>query len=162
AHLDDAGAPFTHPRKASPSLSDLFVYPDLEDRTLPDRSSVSAPRMIRGDQVKLYLRTHKHVLLMGRERAGKTSLIKTLYREAFEPHQFPLLLSGAQLKSADQAALRRVLQRAIEEQYGKTAIDRYMQLAKGSRILVVDDLHRSPLTYEGLNAVVALAMELFE
>src|SRR5208283_2661195 len=93
--LDDPGANFTHPRTKTLKLSDVFVYPDLTVRDLERDKE----RDIKSGNVADFAVTEPRLFIVGPDRAGKTSLTKTLFRVFLDRGIVPVLIDGYTLSS---------------------------------------------------------------
>ena len=154
-NLTDCGVMLSHPRKSHLTLQDIFVYPDFEDRSFQrKRAGGAITKSINGEQIHVFIQEHRRVLISGGEKGGKTALAKMLYLHAMTEQKTPLLISGDQLSKPDEAAINLVLDRCVAEQYGVNMVERYRQLDKSSKMLIIDDLQRSKLNQRGLAALV--------
>jgi hypothetical protein len=156
--LRDAGVGFTHPRKRDLHLQDIFVYPDLEDHTPVEKNQ---EQTIRGDKIRDYILEHEKVLLLGDERCGRTSLAKMLWRDLAQAGRVPLLMSGSDLKSPKEEAIRRVIERQVERQYGPCMAERFWQLDANERVLLLDDIAQCGLNRTALRSVLDLLSRRF-
>src|SRR5262249_45676077 len=125
--LDDPGAGYTHPHKDPVTLSDLFVYPDLQEiqyqRETPDQP------LVRSRDVGSYVLNGKRVLIVGDEKAGKTSMAKALTKDLHKNGKVAVLLSGESLARVDnERRLEKALGAAVEQQYGADQVERFRQL----------------------------------
>ncbi len=161
-YLTDVGAAFTHSQKNPLSLEDIFLYPDLRERSYArDRLEDFSQRTIHGQQVLDYVDEHEHVIIMGREVSGKTTLCKALYLDLEKAEYVPLRISGERIKSTSEVVLTRELSECIAEQYGEEMVEYYHQLDNRRKVLLIDDFHRIKLNRKGLNKVLTLFDRLF-
>ena len=70
---------YTHPHKHPVGLADVFVYPDLKEIHY-ERDGVDQP-IIRSRDVVTYVLNDGRVIIIAEEKAGKTSLAKSLIRD---------------------------------------------------------------------------------
>jgi calcineurin-like phosphoesterase family protein len=139
ADLKDPGACYTHPEKPDITLDDLYIYPDL--RILPVRPNDDFPsRTIRGNLPEFILE-HKHMLLMGSEKSGKTSLAKRLFQDFRGCSLTPLYLSGEDLKGYSSDSIRSRLKRDFCAQYESPDFELFLQLGSENRAVILDDFH---------------------
>ena len=133
--LESLDASFQHPNKEHLQLSDVFVYPELEEitRENDNRDAVSAECLLTNTP------EYKHVLVFGDEQFGKTSLLKQLFTEFHLAGHMPLLLSAAEA-DGNSEHFRRMLTRKVEDFYGQQAAARYAQARFEDKIVLVDDL----------------------
>ena len=119
--------------------SQTFVYPPV---------SVSKPgstdtKQVSGADLLKYLLTQSCVYIRGQERAGKTSLLKTLYVDITKTSsRIPLLLSGEALAAKHDESIVSPLRSAIRAQYGPEAIEPFEQMSSERKIILVDDFHK--------------------
>lgn len=154
--LSDAGAAFTHPKVPVVRLDDIFVYPSFEDRPLDRKSEITS-----GSQLFDYVVEHRHLLIIGSERAGKTALCKKLYRDLQQRGIVPVLLSGDTFRSHTRDSFMKVIHKSLSDQYGQDSLERYEQLDLMSKVLIVDDFHKAQLNPKGRNVLLGIALGLF-
>jgi hypothetical protein len=158
--LADAGAAFSHPRRPQVRLPDIFVYPDLKRLAYGKPSLMEASPSVPSDGVvDFFLKKSAHVVL-GPDKSGKTALAKTLYGDYLRHHFVPILLEGASLTSPKAEAIDQVIFRCAENQYGLGAGERYRQLARDRRVILVDDFDHSRLARSGQQAAAAVLLGL--
>ena len=161
-YVSDPGAAFSHPQKSEIKLRDLFVYPDLTDTSNTKGKAVKASvRVVRSHEFLDYIRKHDHILVLGRERAGKSSLVKMLHADLHAAGSVPLRVSGEAFRNQDEASVFRAVDKAVAEQYGPDMVERYRQLDPASRVLLVDDFQRCRLNKKGLAVLLDLLNAFF-
>jgi hypothetical protein len=139
--LDDPGVTLSHPAKDKLTLDDIFVWPDVREFSYSKNSrpvfsaATLATRII----------DEKTLIIMGPERAGKTSLAKQLFIALQQDGFVPVLIQCHDHKvSADNLA--KTIDRCVADQYSKSAVERFRQLEHSKRVLLVDDLDRVDVT----------------
>jgi hypothetical protein len=160
--LTDPGRGFNHPFKKSLRLADIFVYPDVWQRSLEKLlTDVEQPQIhIRGENLLPYVASKRFILFTGEKDAGKSSLAKTLYTDLQRLHGLvPLMMSGEEVESIGQ--FPHDIDRAICKQYGPTRLEAYRQLPLDKRTLILDDFHRVPLNRKAQRQLMAVAREHF-
>jgi len=156
--LTDAGAPFTHPQKATLTLADIFVYPDLADETnalRQKRGDLRVPPIVRSENVFTTVRERKHVLIMGGEKSGKTSIGKALYADFLASGIVPVLIDGGGIRVQDGRAAARLVDARVAEQYGTDMAERYRQRDAATKAAIVDDYQRARLGQRGQDAFLS-------
>lgn len=144
--LDNIEAPIRHERMPTLRLSDVYVYPDLQeikshiDEKTTDISFKSASSLVNMVSEGLV------GVVCGEAQAGKSSLLKTLFRALHETGMVPLLLRGAELRQTDPESLQKVLWEAFCRQYDSRLLDRYKQLSPDEKCILIDDLDEMHLT----------------
>jgi len=160
--LLDPGRGFNHPHKQELHLSDIFVYPDVRQRSLqalvtdPDQKAVD----IKGQNLLPYLVSKKLVLFIAEKDGGKTALAKTLYADLQRLHGLvPVMVSGGSIRNLRD--LRRAADKSFGDQYSLELRERFWQLPAERRALVLDDFHLVPLNRKTQCQLIAQARELF-
>ena len=170
--LDDMGIGFTHPRRRTLSLGDVFVYPDLSKRYVQAKLEGKKPPKIRSAEVPAFVLTEDRILVVGADRSGRTAMASRVYLHLKANGIIPILLNGQQLHS-DETRLLAAVHSAYSEQYSPESLEHYKQLPRERRAFIVDDFHKAKLnakrganvlrTLERLAAkVVVLVNDLYE
>jgi hypothetical protein len=160
--MTDPGAAFNHKKKRNLRLSDIYVYPDLREKSVErfvkeDRK----PRTINSRDVLGHLRSTPRILITGPDDSGKTALLKTLFIElGFD--FVPLLLSGKDLSGKiSEGRFRSVISEAVQRQYDAESMERYFQLDPQKRLLLIDDYHQANLQRTSEARLIQLAKNMF-
>jgi hypothetical protein len=135
--LGDAGAKFSHPKKETITLSDVFVWPDVEVINCEKKED---EKYISSEILAEDLESFSKIIFRGEDQYGKTSLLHSLYINARLAGYVPLLLSGAQLAGESDERLYRKIKDAVTFQYGSGASIKFDQLEKSKKLFLVDDL----------------------
>lgn len=133
--LDDPGAFFSHPSRLNVTLSDIFIYPDLQkmnDNT-QRKSFIRSSKLLSPDI------TATGILIEGEERSGRTSLLYQLYRQYHEQGFVPLLLRGKDIKRINDTEIDSLIKRAVKEQYNTACITLFQQQSSSHKLLLFDD-----------------------
>lgn len=152
--LDDPGAPVTHPLRDPRNplrLQDFFLYPDLWE--LDEDHDGSQQRQVRSNKVVETILGNGKSLITGGEKSGRTSLVKSLFRECLMAAKVPLLLNGADLPKRPEQ-LRNRIRKAVSEQYKTLTPDAFEQLPSDNRVVLVDDIHRLPVGGEARKSLL--------
>ena len=155
-HLHDLGTAFTHPRRDTLVLDDLFVYPDLSHLSSGTRKSGKSTTL---DDIvnsrSLIDEPRPEVLILGSDRSGKSTLAKGLYL-GFKENRFkPLLLSGHAIRRGhDEDHLKKIITSAVLAQYGAEVVEDYQQLPSSERVLIIDDLQDAKINQSGQVALL--------
>lgn len=153
--LRDPGATLKHFSGRELLLDDIFVYPDVDDRS-DDRDSAKkakAPRLnsaFLSDPAKI----ESDILLNGDDEAGKTRLLYKLAAEHHSRGYYPLVIRCERIKSASPEAVRGEINALISQQYGESNKLTFLQESKGEKIALLDDFDRSPLNSERRNSLI--------
>lgn len=139
--LDDPGAGYTHSQKRELTLRDLFVYPDLSVRRRLDKPAVAE---VAAEQFHGFLRTADHVIFEGEGQSGRTSLAKMMFSDILNVLGLvPIFVDGRDLKlSSDEGFAKRITE-AVKSQYVLDLVERFEDLERAKRVLIVDDWHKA-------------------
>lgn len=156
--LEDPGTAFTHPRRDSLKLSDLFVYPDLSWKAIEPVVS-KRDRRVASDKLVEFITSNSNIILTGPSNSGKTTLAKRLYVDIKQyKGVVPILLTGTELK---QAARKRNFLKAFVDafsrQYSVEQSSRYTQLEPSKRLLIIDDFEQSRLSRKAQKDFLSIA-----
>lgn len=155
--LVDVGANFKHPRKTL-TLPDVFVWPDLKDSSTP---SDNRPFTIfKGENLTTYISDRKKVLLVGKDKIGKTTLQRILFCSLSKGY-VPLLLKADLLKEPNEEKIRIILKAEFSKQYSEKLAEKYEQLKPSERVLLLDDFHKIHLNLRGKNAILKILNNLY-
>jgi hypothetical protein len=138
ARLSDPGARFTHPIKGALSLDDVFVFPDL--RELSQQETDRASRL--SSNTFLGKGGADRALLVGEEKAGKTSLLFQLFQGFHDQGLVPVYLQASEISGTTEREMEMSITRAIEREYGKDATDRFWKTKTDDRVCLIDDYDR--------------------
>lgn len=148
--LSDPERAYHHPFKSSLTLGDIYVYPDVRQRSLekfisePDQQ----PTVIKSENLLPYVVSKRLLLLTGERDIGKTALARTLYADFQHLHGLvPLLISGEDIKATND--LSRLMKLAFSDQYTDSLYEAYRQLPADRRVIILDDFHLARLNQKG-------------
>lgn len=119
-------------------LSDIYIYPDLESIEHDDKyiDSYFDSKLLIGNK-KI-----SKCILEGDSQIGKTSLIRMLFLEYYNRGYYPLIVDGTQLKDSKfENIIKQIFYKIYTE--GKNEIEKYKQLPKERKILLVDDFQKA-------------------
>ncbi len=142
-YLEEPGVALYHSAKGYLKLSDIFRYPDLRD--MSGRSGV--PRLVKGEYILDRILEDRKVMILGADEAGKTTLAKGLFREMHEKGLVPLFVDGSDIRPSTEDRFRRDVYSTFEEQYSSEALEKYKQIGKARRVLIIDNFHQLNLRY---------------
>lgn len=163
--LDEFEDPMVHPRENGLRLSHLFAYPDLRKYVSSnnnDEKQSEVTSRVRSDEVLDEIAVAEHVLILGGDKAGKTSVAKRLYLDLHRLGQHPLLIKGSDLsRRGSEEGLRRLCAKAVEEQYIALQSSAYEQLDAGAKTLIMDDFHNAPADAAARGRILSFLMKRF-
>lgn len=157
--IHDPGANYTHSAKETITLDDIFVYPDLRLLTT-DNDRKPSPKLVR-ENISTFIANQRHVLLLGRDKSGKSTIAKILFQDLRKRGLLPVYLLGGDLKRADEDSVRKTIRKVFEAQYSSPNFEAYSQLDPSNRAIIVDDLQDMPLNSRGRDRVVRVLEDLF-
>jgi predicted MPP superfamily phosphohydrolase len=118
------------------NLPQVFIFPDVERIKLNQtilNDYQNSENLI--DDVSI-----SKCVIEGESQSGKSSLLKMLFLKAYDRGFHPLLFSGKDLdKSGFEKNVKKVFQREYSEE--KNDFDRFMQLPRENKFLIIDDFH---------------------
>jgi hypothetical protein len=120
------------------SLADIFVYPDLREVVFPIDKT---PDVIRGEQVPDLVSRTRHMLILGDDQAGKSTLAKTLFKHLHDSGEVPILLSGTDAPPRGER-LFQFLEEVCARQYEVEALPPFRELDRSRRAVIVDDYEK--------------------
>ncbi|NMF48058.1 hypothetical protein HHL01_07670 [Pseudoalteromonas arctica] len=128
----DLGTGFSHAEKESLDLDDVFVYPNIKllgsiDSELKNLSS---------KDISLD-RSFSHLILIGEESIGKSTLIKKFFVDFLLDEKLPILLDGMLIKKAKKLKVDN-LNKYITEQYIDLNFEKLVA-DKKEKILLIDN-----------------------
>jgi predicted MPP superfamily phosphohydrolase len=158
--LNDPGLPILHPHKRDVKLDDLYIYPSLT-RKNPDKS-FEMLSIIESPAVLEHVRATPYLLIAGDDTIGKTSFCKKLYRDLHSTGDLiPILLSGDDFEGITESAIHKTVRHAIMDQYDEHSIERYFQLDRAQRVVIIDDWHRVKYASKGRASIIGHLRALF-
>ncbi len=154
--LDELEDLVNHPRTADVRLSQIFSYPDLrkhEDKSQEPaddtKDATPVTVWIRSDRVFNEVFKQNRTLILGGDKAGKTSLARRLFAEMHRVGRAPLFIRGKDISNSGSIeGLKRAIAKLLKEQYQDLDFDQFSQLPPDSRVLIFDDLHEGPTDHQ--------------
>ncbi|MFN8231150.1 MAG: metallophosphoesterase [Bacteroidia bacterium] len=154
--ITDLSIPLKHSRKPKLILSDVFVYPDLEPLLEEDSNVVQYPNSY--DLIDKVKNEEKvNVLIEGADQSGKTALLYVLYKRYYEMGLTPIYLRG---KYCSETDVKKLVKKALKEQYNNENVDLFFQLNK--KVLLLDNFHKSSLNSKYKKRLVESFNDNFE
>lgn len=149
-----------HPNAGVLRLSDCYVFPDLE------------PELSKEDEYGVYIdseilvkkrnKNTRIYILEGASRCGKSSLLKMYYLRMLRAGLYPIMLKGNEIVNSKQ--FNELLGKTYKRQYNtkSRSYDFYKQLDRNKKVLFIDNLNRSSLNREGIQAIYKNSLSQFE
>lgn len=138
AALDDPGASFTKSGRRL-HLRDIFTFPELRSLgfTTGEQSEFLSASQVLADTERF-----QNLLITGAEQGGKTALAKMAFRIMLQNGYVPLLLDGATFTVPPKGGLEEALLPEFLKQYDAEGLEKFKQLARNRRVLIVDSFDR--------------------
>lgn len=142
AMLESMEASFQHPTKENLCLSDVFVYPEIQDFDSEEEN----PKEVSASTLLADVEKNRKVLIYGEEQFGKTSLLKRLCIELQLAGKMPIMIEAADASGSSEQ-FRKILNRRIqtEAQQGLMRADRCRQYGTAQSCLFPANSLRSAL-----------------
>lgn len=152
--LEDPGAAFSHPAKPKLLLEDIFVPPNVEELTIESGKDVVKSGIVDSRKLLSTIVDRRRVLITGRERAGKSTLAKVIFRHFYYQGFVPVLIEGDRIKtdhasSKDLAKFNELVHCRIKEDYKNPLLDKFEQLERDRVVLIIDDFDHARLNARG-------------
>jgi Calcineurin-like phosphoesterase/ATPase family associated with various cellular activities (AAA) len=161
--LNDPGAGFSHPRKETLSLNDLFIPPDLKARRIhpqSDSASILDYERIPSSNALEFLESTNRCLVIGEEQSGKTALAKSLVHRLGEKGKITVFISGTALRSKNAEDTRRLLAPSLKAQFEEDAEERFWQLEQHQRCIIIDDFQKCGLNRQAQAGLLRQLLEV--
>ena len=140
--IKDLGMNLNHPKKENLKLDDVFVYPDLEKRSLDDdkeiwnMESISAKKLIEEKLENL-------VIIFGEDKYGKTALGRRLFDDFYSDEKLPIYLDIAKISKSKLYSLKKSINQIFNKQYKVRADSNYFEYEEDKRIIIIDNINEN-------------------
>ena len=135
--LETLNIPLKHSKKENLTLSDVFVFPDLEPIVDKEYAQyVSSDELIDLVKTEESLKT----IIEGEDQSGKTTLLFVLYKRLYDAGFLPVYVRGKYINSTD---VKEIIKKAIREQYDSNDTNLFFQQSK--KIFLFDNLQNLKL-----------------
>jgi hypothetical protein len=141
ASLDDPEITLTHRVKGTLTLSDIFVFPDLQRLKQPGEKG---REVVRSECVPDLVLEKPHLFILGDDQSGKTSLAKRLFLHLRDKGDIPVLLDVAKQKLTAKSCVQDI-EAAFLKNYAADSLDAYRQSDRARRVVIVDNYHRAKI-----------------
>lgn len=131
---NDLGIAVNHFSKEDVSLTDLFVWPDLNKVDFKNERMktirVGLPNEITDNNV---------TIIVGAPVSGKTALAKMLFLQEKYSNTSCILLNGSQFHPSSESKIQQTIENVFATQYSPDLIEEFRQLPKEKKAVIVDD-----------------------
>lgn len=117
------------------SILDYYIFPKIFYRYEKD----TVDRIIDEEKIFSEIKEKELIEIHGNKSTGKTSLLKYLYSVSQKYGFVPLYLGG---NDYNNIKVDKIIKRLFEDQYDDGDFEKYNQLEKEKKILLIDDFNR--------------------
>ncbi len=163
-YLNSLGSLAANSRNRAIQLEDFFITPRLLEMSLKDviRGKKYAKK-IEAEKFLEFIFEKKTVLIFGDTWQGKTTVAKKLFKELREQQLATMLVDGAKFNSPSQEHFKKILREEFPQQYDRELWDRFLQLPREKRALIIDNFgHSHNLNQQSLHKLLQTANKYFE
>jgi hypothetical protein len=130
------GVALHHKRRADITLDDVFVYPNLRRvQTLVDKRADEDLH----DHPLAALRQHKHIVVQGAEKSGKTSLARRTLLDALANGLCTVILDGPLLSSRSEDGWRQAIADQARATFGPNGAADLVRTPPANRCIIIDN-----------------------
>ncbi|MCM1991167.1 metallophosphoesterase [Oceanirhabdus seepicola] len=126
-------------------ISNFFVFPTLSYNYTNEEEELETKIIDDNEKFIKIILENVRTVISGDNRSGKSTLAKFIYQSFADSEEeiVPLLLASEDLANKK---IHRILEYAFNDQYQVTnnAYDKYLQLDKEKRVLIIDDAGKIP------------------
>lgn len=157
-YIDDPGMIIIHENADNVRLPEIYCWPDLEQLEIQDTAAIKRNKKITSD-ISSHLLTSPISVVIGDSLSGKTSLTKMLFKEYSQGEKCCVLLDGKDLNTIVESNLREHIYRAFADEYSADNLEKYKQLHRDKRILIIDDFSNIPYHDERISKILSFLEE---
>lgn len=119
------------------SLTDIYVFPTLigKDTTLKRKNVHYRTK----DEIISIINDKKYVVINGQKEAGKTALLKELFKYYIDINKIPVWIDVSKIESSDVEKLNEIVKSLYGEQYDGINAEAILQLEPESKVCIIDD-----------------------
>lgn len=147
--LQDPGATFAHPSKQKLLLEDIYVPPNAQELTFKDGKDLVRNGSVASKDLLNFIANKHRVLIIGKERSGKSSLAKVLFRQYYTKNMVPILVEGDEIKDTDADRFVRLVEGRLKQDYKNPLLDKFNRLTDDRVVLIIDDFDHANLNARG-------------
>lgn len=138
ATLDEAGAGYEKPGFGRPTLSQIFVYPEL--RRISLKGNENTPPT--GGEQLFDAADPPNLLVSGAEQSGKSALARSVFGRMRDRGFIPVYLDGTNFRPQKDERLHEQLHKLFVDQYGSASSEKFRQLERARRVVIIDSFHK--------------------
>lgn len=160
--LDDPGAKFVHGAKTQIALNDIYVFPDARALVREGKKGTLREENVESKDLLKFISNKRRLLIVGRERAGKSSLAKVLFRDTYEKGYVPVLLRGEEITSMEREKFEELVERQLLYQYNNPNLPAFKQLDRDQTVIIIDDFDHVRFASRGRQRILSNIHKRFE
>lgn len=160
--LDDPGAKFAHAAKPHLTLDDIYVFPDARVVMMDEKKKHFREENVESKDLLKFISNKRRLLVIGKERVGKTSLAKILFRDSYNKGFVPVLLKGDQITSIEREKFEELVERQFLRQYQNPRLPAFSQLDRDQTVIIIDDFDHVRFSPKGRQKVLSNIHKRFE
>ena len=160
--LDDPGAKYAHPTKPNLTLNDIYVFPDARVVMMDDKKKLLRDENVESKDLLKFISNKRRLLVIGKERAGKSSLAKILFRDSYEKGFVPVLLKCDQITSLEREKFEELVDRQFLSQYQNPKLPAFNQLDRDQTVIIIDDFDHVRFAPKGRQKILSNIHKRFE
>jgi len=132
----------THPRKKKVMLSDMFIFPNVEEyNECGDFSESTKDRVtIRGEYLVDYILMNNHIEFSGGPKVGKTALTKMIAQQMERCKIYSIIIDCKKNSTLSLKNLDKVEAASIYVAYGKDKEEVFRQLPTNEKMVIIDNI----------------------
>ena len=118
------------------TLSDIYVYPVMQ----ADLEKKEKYTMLHEESELIEtINSKQYIVIDGAKEYGKTALLKRLFLKFYESEKYPIIISGTDIRSADEPEIDKLIRKTYGRLYENVQIEEILQFEKDKRICLIDD-----------------------
>ena len=155
AFLDDPGARYTHPKVGYVTLEQIFTFPDFRQISETETPKLSHNSMVSGKDAFATISSVERVLITGTDKSGRTCLAKRTCLRLLKDARVPLFIATSKdSRKLNEGDVDALLARVFSDQYSPELLEKFLQLPRDRRAIVLDDFHIASLNRRGKAALI--------
>jgi len=158
--LNDPGTGLMHPNKENLILSDIFVCPEL--RIITNKDVQKDYKTISSDEVFDFIFKSNKILITADEKTGKTSLAKSIFKNFIMRELIPIIIDGRSFNDVRETKIQDVIKENFTKQYSEKLLERYQQLPKEKKCIIIDNFDKVRLNPKGMAALLTNLLSFYD